>query len=286
MERVVSEADVSSCTPEVKRHLLEEIGQGDVEGGGGKVGGRRGRRRSSGKRPEEPWKGEFVKSIVYAGLDAIITCFSLISSINAGKLSSVDVLVLGFANLVADGISMGMGDYISTKTEKDVAAKERAVTEWDVTNRGSTQRANLVQKYQSLGMSLDDATAVVRIFAKYDDILVDEEMMTEKGMLRPEEQEKPWKNGLVTFVSFIVFGSCPLLSFIILIPFTDNDTVKFIGACVLSAVALALLGLAKAKLAGESYMISALVTVINGAAAASAAYGLGWTLRNVAGLDE
>lgn len=39
-------------------------------------------------RPKEPWKGEVVKSIVYAGLDAIVTSFSLISSISAGHLSS------------------------------------------------------------------------------------------------------------------------------------------------------------------------------------------------------
>lgn len=40
------------------------------------------------ERPKEPWKGEYVRSIVYAGLDAIITSFSLISSISAGRLSS------------------------------------------------------------------------------------------------------------------------------------------------------------------------------------------------------
>lgn len=34
----------------------------------------------------------------------------------------VDVLVLGFANLVADGISMGFGDFMSSSSEKDVAA--------------------------------------------------------------------------------------------------------------------------------------------------------------------
>ncbi|EEF50453.1 conserved hypothetical protein [Ricinus communis] len=40
-------------------------------------------------KPKEPWKGgEFVKSMVYAGLDAIVTCFSLISSISASQRSS------------------------------------------------------------------------------------------------------------------------------------------------------------------------------------------------------
>ncbi|KAK9910612.1 hypothetical protein M0R45_034568 [Rubus argutus] len=74
-------------------------------------------------RPKEPWKGEYGKSIIYAGLDAIVTCFSL-SSISASRQSSADVLVLGFANLVADGISMGVGDFLSSSSENDVAAKK------------------------------------------------------------------------------------------------------------------------------------------------------------------
>ncbi|KAL4621760.1 hypothetical protein ACB092_06G252400 [Castanea dentata] len=166
------------------RLLRAEDGRGDSERGG-----------ASG-RPREPWKGEFVKSIVYAGLDAIVTCFSLISSISASRYSSVDVLVLGFSNLVADGISMGFGDFVSSSTEKDVAAKERAVTAWDVTNHGGNEQEELLRQYQALGMDISDATTVVNIFAKYKDIFVDEKMMAHKGILPPDEADKPWKNGL------------------------------------------------------------------------------------------
>ncbi|KAJ7962292.1 Vacuolar iron transporter 1 [Quillaja saponaria] len=246
-----------------------------------------GRRDGDSMRPTEPWKGEFVKSIVYAGLDAIITSFSLISSISASRRSSVDVLVLGFANLVADGISMGLGDFMSSSTENDVVAKERLVTEWDVAHsRGNEQLVELIQLYHEHGMDIDDATTVVNIFAKYKNILVDEKMAAVKGMLPPDEAEKPWKNGLVTFASFIVFGIAPLLSFIILIPFTHSETTKFIGACVLSALALGLLGIAKAKIAGQNYAFSAAWTILNGGLAASAAYFLGWTLKHVAGLED
>ncbi|KAL3829615.1 hypothetical protein ACJIZ3_018417 [Penstemon smallii] len=238
------------------------------------------------ERPKEPWKGEFVKSIVYAGMDSIVTSFSLISSISAGHLSSVDVLVLGFANLVADGISMGFGDFVSSSTERDVAAKERSVTVWDVVNRQKLQQQELLQKYQQLGMNASDAATVVNIFAKYQDIMVDEKMSTEKGMLPPDHTDKPWKNGLVTFVAFLAFGCAPILAFIILIPFTDRVKIKFIGACVLSALALAFLGLAKAKIAGQNYATSMAIIIFNGAIAGGAAYGIGWTLRNVAGLEE
>ncbi|XP_027109719.1 uncharacterized protein [Coffea arabica] len=238
------------------------------------------------ERPKEPWKKEYVKSIVYAGLDAIITSFSLISSISGGHLSSVDVLVLGFSNLVADGISMGFGDFISTSTERDMAANERSVTEREVANHGRPQEQELLQKYQDLGMTPSDATTVVSVLAKYRDIMVDEKMVTEKHMLPPDQTEKPWKNGLVTFAAFIVFGCAPLLAFIILIPFTKNDAHKFVGACVFSAFALILLGLAKAKIVGQNYVVSVAITLSNGAIAGAAAYGIGWTLRNVAGLED
>ncbi|GFS39961.1 hypothetical protein Acr_00g0065820 [Actinidia rufa] len=271
--------------------LLGEVGEEEIlEKKKKAIGG-----SSRSERPKGTWRGEFVKSIVYAGLDAIVTCFSLISSISAGKLSSgaidicivVDVLVLGIANLVADGISMGFGDYMSTSTEREVAAKERLIMEWDVTNYCGPQKLELLQYYQARGMDVHDATMVVNTFAKYKDILVDIKMVAQKGMLPLDKaNNKPWKNGLVTFVAFIVFGSAPLLSFLVLLPFTQNDSHKFVGACVLFALALAILGVAKAKIAGENYALSVAVTLLNGAIAATAAYVIGWTLGNVAGLED
>lgn len=124
------------------------------------------------------------------------------------------------------------------------------------------------------------------MFSKYRDILIDEKMSAQKGILRPDQREKPWKSGVITFAAFLVFGSAPLLSFIILATFTRNKSVKFAGACVMSALAHALLGLAKGKIAGQKYMLSVAGTLFNGAIAAASAYLIGWTLRNVAGLQD
>ncbi|XP_011091401.1 uncharacterized protein LOC105171851 [Sesamum indicum] len=133
---------------------------------------------------------------------------------------------------------MGFGDFVSTSTERDVAAKERSVTEWDVENRRRSQQEELVQRYQALGMHAADAAMVVGIFAKYPDILVDEKMVG-RGIQSVDQN-----------------------------------------------VALALLGLAKAKIAGQNYAVSMGITLFNGAIAGLAAYAIGWSLRNVAGLEE
>ncbi|KAK2415115.1 vacuolar iron transporter protein 2.1 [Trifolium repens] len=237
------------------------------------------------ERPKEPWRGEYVKSIVYGGLDAIITCFSLISSISASSNSSGNVLVLGFANLVADAISMGFGDIVSASSVRDVIIEERRVTEWDVLNSRGNEQRELVRYYQSLGMDYNDATAVVNIFTKYNDIMVDQRMVAEKGMVPAAQEVKPWKNGLITFTSFMIFGSIPLLSFIILIPFTESDSVKFVSACLVSALGLALLGVARARVAGQKMVFTTAITLFSGVIAGAAAYLVGWLLNNIAGVE-
>lgn len=122
---------------------------------------------------------------------------------------------------------------------------------------------------------------VVNIFTKYNDIMVDQRMAADKGMLPADQEVKPWKNGLVTFASFMIFGSIPLLSFIILIPFTNSNSVKFVSACLLSALALALLGVARARIAGQNMVFSTAITLFSGVIAAAAAYVVGWSLKHI-----
>lgn len=110
-------------------------------------------------------------------------------------------------------------------------------------------------------------------------------MVADIGMLPADQEVKPWKNGLVTFASFMVFGSIPLLSFIILIPFTDSDSVKFVSSCLVSALGLAILGAVRARVSGQNMMFSMAVTVSGGVIAAAAAYLVGWFLKHIAGLE-
>lgn len=125
----------------------------------------------------------------------------------------------------------------------------------------------------------------MNIFTKYNDILVDQRMVADKGMLPADQEVKPWKNGLITFASFMLFGSIPLLSFIILIPFTDSDSVKFVSACLVSALGLALLGVARARIAGQKMMLTTGITLLSGVIAGAAAYLVGWLLKHIAGLE-
>lgn len=80
----------------------------------------------------------------------------------------MDLLALGIANLVADGISSSLGDFLSSSTKEDLAIKEMAVTQWELNNHRKDQQQQLLQQYQSLGMDLNDAnTVIVYLYFNY-----------------------------------------------------------------------------------------------------------------------
>lgn len=127
---------------------------------------------------------------------------------------------------------------------------------------------------------------VVEILSKYKDILADQKLTMTQGVLPPDAEDSPFKNGCVTFASFLAFGSTPLLTYLILNPITESKDTKFIAACCVTIVALALLGAAKARISGQRMLSSIAVVVFNGGLAAAAAYGISYVLNDIFGIKE
>eukprot|EP01126_Amoeba_proteus_P007314 TRINITY_DN12624_c0_g1_i13.p1 TRINITY_DN12624_c0_g1~~TRINITY_DN12624_c0_g1_i13.p1 ORF type:complete len:147 (-),score=28.16 TRINITY_DN12624_c0_g1_i13:798-1238(-) len=76
--------------------------------------------------------GSYIKSIVFGGMDGIMTTFALVSGAAGGQLGSTVILIMGISNLLADGLSMGLGDYISSKAEEDYSLAEFERENWFV----------------------------------------------------------------------------------------------------------------------------------------------------------
>ncbi len=57
---------------------------------------------------------------MYGATDGVITTFAVVAGVTGGTLSPITVLVLGVANLVADGLSMGVGNYLGIRSDERV----------------------------------------------------------------------------------------------------------------------------------------------------------------------
>ncbi len=76
--------------------------------------------------------GDFLKSVIFGGMDGILTTFAVVSAVSVGSLDVKTVLILGFSNVFADALSMGLGDALSGKAEMDYIKKEKQREEWYV----------------------------------------------------------------------------------------------------------------------------------------------------------
>lgn len=66
-------------------------------------------------------KKEYIAEFVYGGIDGAVTTFAVVSGAIGASLSPSIILILGFANLFADGFSMGVSNYLSSKSQQDLA---------------------------------------------------------------------------------------------------------------------------------------------------------------------
>ena len=233
----------------------------------------------AGGEPHRTGGGSYIKSFVYGGLDGTITTFAVVAGVAGASLSSNIILILGFANLIADGIAMAFGDILSTRAEQQYHAAERAREEWELENYPEGEKLELKELYIEKGLSEEDSDKLVEILAKYPDFMIDVMMKDELGII--EDDDSPIFNGLVTFGSFVVFGFVPLLVFVVQ-RFVEWDINSMFWACALTGLTLFGLGVSKSRFSSVKWWKSGAEMLFLGGLAAVAAFYIGKALESLA----
>ena len=90
-----------------------------------------------------------IEDFVYGGTDGAITTFAIVSGAFGASLSISVILILGFANLLADGFSMSIGNYLSRRTNKEYIEKERRKEEWSIDNLTKEEKEEIREIYKN-----------------------------------------------------------------------------------------------------------------------------------------
>lgn len=162
---------------------------------------------------------EFLEEIVYGAIDGIITTFAVVAGYAGagGKIdtttTAISALLFGLANLFADGASMGLGNFLSSRSARDVYNTHRKKEEHEIAHHTKAEGIESIEILKQEGFSNEDAKTLVDIYKRNPSYWADFMMYYELKIpdLRGEE---PYKKGLVTFFSFIVFGAIPLIPYI------------------------------------------------------------------------
>jgi VIT1/CCC1 family predicted Fe2+/Mn2+ transporter len=230
---------------------------------------------------EEGFANEYLKSIVYGGLDSVISSLGIVTSVAGGHLGADVIIVLGVSKLLGDSISMATGDAMSSQAELDYNLFQREKQEKQLDRNGDDEFHHLVRQYEKKGMSKEDADNVLSILSKYPDVLLDHVMTVQAGLPPPDkDHSSPIKEGAVTMLSFIFFGSIPLLPYLLaLIPGVHiSDTAQFVSSMVAAVVSLFTLGAFKGHLSSGSLIRNGLLMSFNGSIAGALGYIIGYLM--------
>jgi VIT1/CCC1 family predicted Fe2+/Mn2+ transporter len=217
----------------------------------------------------------YVRDWIYGGVDGAVTTFAVVSGVAGAELSTKIVLILGFANLVADGFSMAASNYLGTRAEQDDYRRLEAIEYRHIKHEPEGEREEIRQIYREKGFEGEELEKAVELITADDDRWVKTMLVEEYGL--PAEIRSAWMAASATFSAFIICGLVPLL------PYLFGAGSSFLVSCIMTGITFFLIGSFKSRWSTQTWLRSGMETLFVGALAAVLAYGVGVLLKGIAG---
>lgn len=217
----------------------------------------------------------YLRDWVYGGIDGAVTTFAIVAGSVGASLSTKVILILGIANLLADGFSMAAANYSGSKSENEDYARLRAIEEKHIALEPEGEREEIRQIFLQKGFEGDDLERLVALVTSNKTTWIETMMQAEYGL--SDTVRNPLKAALYTFVAFALFGAIPLLPFLLPIEASAGT------ATGLTMLAFFLIGSLRARWSQRHWFSCGLETTAIGTVAAGIAYLAGHGLQTVFG---
>lgn len=221
----------------------------------------------------------YVRDLIYGAIDGAVTTFAIAAGAVGADLSGGVIVVLGLANLFADGFSMAASNFLGTRADREIVAELRRLELEQIDLVPDGEREEVRQLYAAKGFEGADLERVVEVLTADRDRWVDTMLQEEHGVQL--EGPAPLSAATATFIAFLVVGALPLLPFFF-DEFVADLSRPFLWSAVLTGLAFVGVGAAKGVALGGRVWRSAGETLAVGGLAASAAWVVGYVLRGIA----
>ncbi|WMJ72980.1 VIT1/CCC1 transporter family protein [Cytophagaceae bacterium ABcell3] len=225
-------------------------------------------------------KKDYIAEFVYGGIDGAITTFAVVAGATGAEMELGIVIVLGVANLLADGFSMSVGNFFSTRAARDNYNKRLDMETCRIGNMPEAEKETLRDIFEKKGFKGPLLDQVTEVLMSNKEVWA-ETIMKEKHELVPDPKA-PVKTAFVTFVSFVLIGAIPLFSYVFDWFYGVGDAYYlFIYSCILTGLALCVVGSLKSYVNKKNPVWGILETLTLGGFAAFIAYLAGNLLRGL-----
>lgn len=225
---------------------------------------------------EEPHAGGLnnrlnaLRAFVLGANDGIVSVAAVVVGVAGATEASGPILTAGLAALVGGAISMALGEYVSVSSQRDSERSLIAKEKSELREMPRQELAELTQIYTDKGLSARTASQVAQELTEHDALTAHLEAELN---IDPDDVVSPWRAAVTSAFAFTVGGLLPFLA-AVLIP--EPYRVPLVFAVVI--IALALAGMAGARLGRTGWARPTVRVVVGGALALAVTFGLGTLL--------
>lgn len=220
-----------------------------------------------------------IRELVFGSLDGLLVPLGVVSGVAGGTGSSKAVLVAGLAESFAGALSMGAGEFISSRSEAQVHESEVDKELEELRTEPDFEQREMVRLFEHDGVEQPDAVRLTDILIKYPEAY--HRTMVEKELgLQIEVETVKIPEALTMGISYIIGSVFPLAPYFFLPVHTALPI-----SIALTIVALVVVGVIKGRLTRLSLVRSVLEIVVVGGASAGGGYLLGTVIPRIFGLS-
>lgn len=227
----------------------------------------------------EDWhtpKGRAIREVIFGMNDGLVTTLGFLAGVTGSIAQGRYILLAGLAEIVAGAISMAIGAYLATKSQREFFHSEIEQEKWEIDKMPEKEAQEIRDIYGDMGFTRPEQEMIVNRVTSDKDVLLRFMKREELGLF-DEHLEEPVQIASIMGLSFLVGSLPPILPYFFL---GDLKTALWVAVCC-SVLFLFIAGVAKTRLTKVKPLRSGLEMTLLGIFACAVGYGLGWLAEKV-----
>jgi len=220
-----------------------------------------------------------IREAIFGAQDGLVSTLAIVSAASGATDDRFFVLIAGIAAGLAGIFSMAAGEYLSSKSQREIALAQIAAERERVADQRSDVQAELAYMLEEDGLPEDEATAVAEVTARHPEVLLNSKVEKQFGVAVEEAHGSPIQGAVVMGVAFGLGALAPILPYLLLPVGVAVYVSIFATAAVLFAI-----GVVKTRWTRGNPIGSGLEILIIGALAGIVGYFLGSILPTLLGV--
>jgi len=214
-------------------------------------------------------EGKFIRHFIFGAEDGLISTLGFLSGIAGASLAHFTIVVAGIAEVFAAALSMGIGTYLSSKSQREVSERLIQEEKEEIEKTPSLQRKQIEHIYRNKGFKGKDLKMICNKVCSNKDLMLKEMLAYELGII-PGKFENPVSSSFVMFFTFLILAFIPLFPYLI---FPISQALPY--SIIFTLIALFLVGSTKTKITKRNWFKSGFEMLALGAIAALITFYIG-----------